>query len=265
MQHALNLRQLFSLSSLCDADLGASFGDLSAFDPQTYCRILERCSPAVKSFGLRVQYGAWLTTTDFPRHGTAAPIALASLYVGVSFTIDRWLFPALHPFTSSSLRALWLVVKCVQWPGLMAAMPNIEILRINTQSEHFGLDLAAFPKLSLLCVEANRVDPKRPKTLLQLTHSIKPTILALHHIRTLLITINEVPMETIPELCKVLDESLSAAHVSSMEVEVSVRFPRSDRARIAQYFPRSRAVDQSKKFNVEPYKFNWWEKAVRRL
>ncbi|KAJ7673940.1 hypothetical protein DFH06DRAFT_1173592 [Mycena polygramma] len=248
MPLAVELQQLLSLRTLQDVEVTA----LSEHGPQTFFTMLERCSPAVRN--LRLDMYSRMPTPESPVHAPAAPITLTSLHVSAQYEIDHRLLLALSPFTFSNLRALWLIAHSIQWRHIMIEMKTIKVLRIDTQDTHTGLDLCAFPQLSLLCLDSTSLIVASTEIRVLL-----PTIRAAHHIRTIRLAVLSVSVGNLHNICDMLDESLSFTQVSGVEIELPAEQPPDQ---VAKYFRRLSAMN---KLRIGPHNPDSWEDAVRRL
>ncbi|KAJ7673897.1 hypothetical protein DFH06DRAFT_1319013 [Mycena polygramma] len=232
MPQTLQLQQLLSLRTIRDVTLIGFRED----GPQAYFKILERCSPAVRTLRLQIYQ---------PVQVTAAPIIPTS---GTGYDIDHQLLLALCPSTFSKLNALWLSARSIRWGQVVTAMNAIKILRIDTQDTHVGLDLFAFRQLSLLWLDS--------VSLIDASTQIDPllsTIRAAHHVRTIRLAVHKVSVDDLDGVCDRLDEALSSTQASAVEIELPTTEPPDQ---VAGYFQRLGATN---KLRIVPHNPDWWE------
>ncbi|KAJ7880661.1 hypothetical protein B0H13DRAFT_2667761 [Mycena leptocephala] len=188
-QHALDLRQLFSLSTVRQVKL------TSSFEPQVFFRIFERCSPTCRDLELTLSCSLPLPTVRDAEVTT--PIPLVSLWLTLfgSGTLDRRLLPFLCPFSLSHLKELYTgtTTDDIPWHELYPAFNGLELLSVPVKVRIFGLrsapvpisvqytkalDLSQFSNFSYLCISMGMSSTSQEEMATLLS-----TVTATHHIR----------------------------------------------------------------------------------
>ncbi|KAJ7662825.1 hypothetical protein DFH06DRAFT_1397109 [Mycena polygramma] len=199
---------------------------------------------------LRIQLVGSVPPVVYTNSRVAAAIPLTSLYIAISPEPPRRFFPTLWAFGASQLKALW-IHGIVDWVLVAPARDTIEILGLNLQPGHTtGLDLSAFPSLSVLYINCIREYEADLRALIS-------TILPAHRIRT--VAIEVWPRDR--EICRIFDETLEPLQISLVEVYSTDEAHAPD---AAEYFPRLRARGVAVRYL--DFHGEWWgENMVRDL
>ncbi|KAJ7662587.1 hypothetical protein DFH06DRAFT_355631 [Mycena polygramma] len=248
---ALVLKQLFSLPTLRHVMLATNIGN-----SENLAEIFRCCPQAMQHLDLSVP-GA---PPDQHTSGSRASIALTSLIIrrlGYASPDDD-LHTVLQPFTALTLRALSITgAPTVQWSSLPLEMNNFEILGIDVESNHIGLDLSAFPQLSLLRIRlTTSLDltdlERRARSLVSSITRVPP------HLRTIVLAMYFLK----PERHRVVRTVFDQAFATRPGLTVQVELPPDQINQAATHFPELSAKNM---LRSAPYRSNWWEETVLRL
>ncbi|KAF7354316.1 hypothetical protein MVEN_01120000 [Mycena venus] len=252
LQTALSFQRLFGLPTLRYVKLIVT----RTPDSGSFPNIFERCSPAVRQLHLHFSGDLPPSLPGIPRYHARAPIRLVSLGIKTSGSLNPQLLPTLHPFSLSHLKALSISsLSGIAWDELAPIMGTIEILSIIVQRSHTGLDLSAFPRLSVLCIEpVVGLDDSIQANIIE---TIVSTIMPASKVHTVVVPIFDI----LPNFCDVLDTTLSQLPLPT--VDVQVRYAELvDEA--SACFPRLSAASRVRTCLL-PRNFDWWEDITSRL
>ncbi|KAJ6541082.1 hypothetical protein DFH09DRAFT_1395166 [Mycena vulgaris] len=160
---AIALQQLLALPTLRSTQIGCA-----SYDPATFMRIWDRCSPTIRHLGIHLRD---LSIEEVPPTlpPRFAQIRLESLRLTGMAGLGAWLNHEYCPFDLSGLRVLSILGnnEAFRWPKLSAGLATVEVLDLRVNEGHTPIDLSPFRGLTLMRIwsQSQRGWPKELDTL----------------------------------------------------------------------------------------------------